>query len=172
MGRAAGMCFLALILNEFADHTVADPAGAGLDGAVCLFAFSSHSVLHYHHVDVVHDAQGNKFLFAAQKGYLALVFKLVAVFDLDIFLGRNGHDDNIARKVIHYVGVCKGAGHAGYTGYHGVMAAAVSGARNGVGGHMSRNDDGVKLAHNSDPDLAFLAFERSYNTGDAHLVLV
>jgi hypothetical protein len=154
--RAASVSFLALVLDQFADKSVAGAANADL------VIRGSGGMKHHAEVYIVHLTQLQKFLFAAEK----IDFPLLAQ---RLFFGWHCHKRNITCKVLHGSRADKSHGCPQHSGHLSVMAAGMSGSGGWISMGMFRANHGVQFSHEGQADFRFSASHLSPDTCHSYL---
>ena len=152
-----GVSGTAVVFDELADEAVAR-------GAEIEFVARGHVHLHGH-VDVLEGAFGDELLLAAEVLETTLVALGVAPVDLDVLFGGDREEDDVAVEFGH--DVAQAAGHGDHVGDLDVVAAAVGGARDGVGVPVVAADDGVELGEHRDGALRVPALHAGLDARDA-----
>ena len=118
-------------------------------------------------IDIIKDAEFDKFSFAAAVRDLFLPDKFPAIFQfLKLFSGNRDKRQRTGKFLYYrHEGVCRGQHH----GDLGMMSAGVGGSGFRIGKGMGRDGQGVKFAHDGDPRAGLAAVDIGAHSGDCQI---
>ena len=141
IGRACRMSRYAAIFDQFTDKAIT----ASAKTKITVRVRGNVGVHLKSHIDILKTTLSNDFLLPTQVAKLALLTKLVAIVDFDIFFSRHGKENNVTVKLLHNARIFKCHGHSHHVGNLNIMTTTVSGSRLRIGFRVIPANNGIKL---------------------------
>ena len=151
-GGGAGVGLFSYVIYELGGEAVV--VGGGACG---VFVVDDGGVLHYGGVYVIKFAESQELLLAGDEPQLTLVAQLLAVGDLNAFLGGNAHHNHITAEISGNIRVCQRHCYRESRGKLSIVAAGVYGVSQRVGVLMSGHEYSVQLTHDGDARIVLRA---------------
>ena len=161
--RGGSMCRPTNKPRALGDQPVGCPAHAEL--AVVLVA---GGVDHHRQIDVVESPQAQELRLAAQELELACLRLLEPPFEVDVLLGRDREEDDVARQITHRVCFDQRLRHADQVGELGVVPARVDDPGRRVGARMLGYRQSVQLTEDAHGRAGPPPFNRAFTPVSAN----
>ena len=164
VGRAAGVRLLPYVVDHLAHEAVVAAADAQL------LLYLAVRVAADADVDVLHVAEADELLLATEELELLLLPEVVPVVDLEVLLGGDGEEGDVAVEFAH--DVVEAEASAEHRRHLGVVTAAVGCAGDGVALGVVGDADRVELTDDADDGPLPLLLEVRLRARDPYLGLV
>ena len=148
----AGMGRFSFVINQLCRKPGAHGGSTGLKPR-----FHNGTVLHDADVDIIEFTKPDKLLFPAQEPLFSFFPALVPICNLNKFLRRNAHQNDVTVQVFHKIGIVKRIGNGRNGSQLGIVAACVNRSGHFVRIGMIRHKDCVQLPHDRNPDAGLFS---------------
>ena len=122
-------------------------------------------MLHDADVDIIEFTKPDKLLFPAQEPLFSFFPALVPICNLNKFLRRNAHQNDVTVQVFHKIGIVKRIGNGRNGSQLGIVTAGMNRSGHFVCIGMIRHKNRIQFPHDRNPDAGLFSLICVYHTG-------